>query len=111
LANGLHHELLHLTAKAITLNTRGTGVDDIPNAWYGERGFSHIGGQHNSPAAVIVKNTFLIGLRKPRKQWQNFRATGHRAVGDMLAQMIGSFPDFTLSRQENQNVTRRMTRP
>ena len=62
LADGFDHELLDLAAQAVALDAGGAGIDHIANAGYGQRGFGHVGGQHNAPSGVAVKNTVLFGL-------------------------------------------------
>lgn len=80
LADRLHQQLLHLAAKTVALHSRHTGVNHIADAGHSQRGLCHIGGQHNAPAAVAVKNAVLLGLAQARKQRQNLGVTQQRLV-------------------------------
>ena len=80
LADGLHQQLLHLAAKAVTLDARRARVDHIANAGHCERGLRHVGRQHHAPAGVAVKNAVLLGWAQSRKQRQHLAAAHHRLV-------------------------------
>ena len=104
LADWLDQQLLDLAAQAVALHARGAGVDHVADAWHRERGLSHIGREHDAPAAVVVKNAVLLGLRQAGKQRQHIGIAKQRLMAQMPAQMIGCLADFALARQEHQNV-------
>ena len=94
---GLYHELLDFAPETVALHARGACVYDVSDARHGERGFSHVGGQHNAAAAVTVKNAVLLGLAQTRKQRQYFCVAGQRLMREVLAQVIGRFPNLALA--------------
>ena len=49
LADRLDQQLLDLAAEAVALDARRAGVDHVADARHGERGFGHVGGQHDAP--------------------------------------------------------------
>ena len=104
LADRLHQQLLHLVAVAVAFYTRRTGIDHVADARHRERGFCHVGGQHDAAATVAVEHPVLFGLAQAGKQRQHLGVAQHRAVAQVLAQMVGRLADFALARQENQNV-------
>ena len=104
LADRLHQQLLHLASKTVTLHARRTSVDHITDAGHGERGLRHVGGQHNAPAAMAVKNAVLLGLAQARKQRQHLGVAQQRLVAQVPAQVVGGLTDFALARQKHQNV-------
>ena len=104
LADRLHQQLLDLVAIAVALDARGTGIDHVADAWHRQRGFCHVGGQHDAAALVVVEHAVLLGLAQARKQRQHLGVAQHRAVAQVLAQMIGSFTDLALAGQEHQDV-------
>ena len=106
LRDRLDHQLLDLVAKAVALDAGRAGVNHIANARHGERGFGHVGGQHDAPAAVAFKDAVLLGLTQARKQRQHFGVAQHGLVGQVFAQMVGGFTYLALAGQKNQNVTR-----
>ena len=94
-------QLLHLGAGGIALHPRQAGVDDIADAGHSERGFRHVGGQHNASfAAAGMENFVLLGVRQTRKQRQDFIIAPQRR----FAQRFGGFADFALARQKHQNI-------
>ncbi len=96
-ADGLDLQLLDLLTKAVALDARGAGVDDEADPGHGERGLGHIGRQHDAACAVGLKNAVLLRLRQAGKQRQQLGAAQHRVVAEVLAQVIGGFPDFALA--------------
>ena len=104
LADGLDQQLLNLASEAVALHARGAGINDVANARYGERSFGHVGGQHDSPPSMTVKNAVLLCLAQPRKQGQYLGGSKQGLVAQVFAKMIGGFTDFTLAGQEHQNV-------
>ena len=106
LRDRLDHQLLDLVAKAVALDAGCAGVNRIPDARHRERGFGHVGGQHDAPAAVAFKNAVLLGLAQTRKQRQHFGVAQQGLVGQVLAQVVGSFADLALAGQKDQDVAR-----
>ena len=104
LADGLHEQLLHLAAKTVALHARRASINHIPDAGHSERGFGHIGGQHNPPAAVAVKNAVLLSLAQARKQRQNLGVTHQRLVAQVSAQVVSGLANFPLTGQKHQDI-------
>ena len=104
LADGLDQQLLHLASKTVALDARRAGVNHVPCARHRERGLGHVGGQHDAPTGVAVKNPVLLGWAQAGEQRQHLSPAHDGLVAQMLAQMVGRFADFALARQENQNV-------
>ena len=104
LADRLDHQLLNLAAQAVALDPRRACVDHIPNAGHRQRGFGHVGGQHDAAAIGRLKNLVLLGLRQAGKQRQHLGPAGQRLVRQVLAQVVGSFADLALAGQKDQDV-------
>ena len=75
LRNGFNRQTLHFGAIAVAADTRCTGVDDVFNPRYGQRGFRDVGRQHNAPSAVRLEHAVLFAVRKPRIKRQDFGMT------------------------------------
>ena len=105
LADRLHQQLFHLVAIAVALDARGTGIDHVTDARHRQRGFRHVGGQHDPAALVIVEHAVLLGLAQARKQRQHLSVAQYRAVAQVLAQMVGGLTDLAFAGQEHQNVS------
>ncbi len=103
LADGLDLQHFHLVAVAVALYPRQTSVDDVADARHGERGFGHIGCQHDAPRTARGKHPVLLGLRQPGVQRQDFHADA-LGVEMVFAQRRLGFADFALARQKHQNV-------
>ena len=97
LRDRLDHQLLDLVAKAVALDAGRTGVNHIAYARHRERGFGHVGGQHNAPAAVAFKDAVLLGLAQARKQRQHLGVAQHGLVGQVFAQVVGGFTNLALA--------------
>ena len=80
LADRLDQQLLDLVAKAIALDTRRASVNHVTYAGHGQRGFSHVGGQHNAATRVAGKNLVLLGWAQAGKQRQHFGVAVQRLV-------------------------------
>ena len=91
--------MLDLVAIAVTVDARKPAVDHITDARHGERGFRHIGGEHDAASAGGLEHALLLFKRQPCVERQNFCA-----LRMMLAQQFGGVTDLTFTRQENQNV-------
>ena len=104
LADRLHHQLLHLLAEAVALHARGAHVDHVADARHRERGFGHVGRQHDAPPAVLLKDAVLLGLRQPREQRQHLGVAQRGDVAQVLAQVVGGFADLALTGQKHQDV-------
>ncbi len=105
-ADRLDAQLLDLVAPRIALDARQPAVDHEADAGYGQRGFRHVGGQHDAPRiGARMEDLLLLGLRQPGVQRQ------HLGAGRMaLAQRLGRFADFALAGQEHQHVARAVAR-
>ena len=104
LADRLHQQLLHLVAVAVALDAGRAGIDHIADARHRQRGFRHVGCQHDAAATVAVEDAILLGLAQARKQRQDLGIAQHRAVAQVLAQMVGRLADFAFAGQKHQNV-------
>ena len=104
LADGLHHQLLHLLAQAVALHAGGASIDHKPDAGHRERGFGHVGGQHNAPTAVVVKHAVLLGLAQAGKQGQHLGVAQCGLVAQVFGEVVCRLADFALAGQKNQNV-------
>ena len=104
LADGFHHQLFNLAAKAVALNACGACINDVTNARNCQRGFCHIGRQHNATSRMVVKDPILISLRQTCEQRQNLGISRDRVVRQMFAQVVGRFTNFTLTGQKDQNI-------
>ena len=104
LADRLDQQLFDLAAKAVSLHTRGAGVDHIADARHRQRGLGHVGGQHDAPSAMRLEDAVLFRLRQAGEQRQHLGAAQHRAVRQMTAQVVGGLTDLALARQENQDI-------
>ena len=104
LADGLDQQLLHLAAKAVALDARRARIDHVTDTGHGQRGFRHVGGQHNAAAAVDVKDAILLGLRQTREQRQHLGVAVDRLMAQVPAQMVGSLTDLALAGQEDEDV-------
>ncbi len=98
LADGLNQQLLYFLAVAVALDPRCAGVNDVANTWHCQRGFCHVGGQHNTPATTRFKHPVLLGLAQAGKQGQYVRVAQHGLVTQVLAQVVGSLSDLSLTR-------------
>jgi len=111
LADGLDQQLLHLATEGIALDARRACVNHVSDAGHRERGFGHVGGQHDAPAGVAIKDAVLLGLRQAREQRQHLGAAQRRVVLQVLAQVVGGLADLALARQEDQDVAPRAALP
>ena len=99
LADGLHQQLFHLAAKAVALDPGYSSIHHIADTRHRQRGFCHVGRQHDAAVTVGLEYTILFLERQPREQRQNLRTAGM-----MLAQGLGGFADFTFAGKEHQDV-------
>ena len=107
LADGFDQQLLHLLAQAVALDACGAHVDHITYARHRERGFGHVGGQHDAPLTLGVKHPLLLGLAEAGKQWQHLGIAQRGLVAQVLGQVVCRFTDFTLAGQKHQDVATR----
>ncbi len=103
--NTFDRQPLDLTSHAVAADARQPRVDDVAYSGNGQRGFGHVGGQHDAPDVVLLEDSFLITGGEPRKQRKYFRVGEPR-----LLQLFGSFPDMLFSRKENERVRARGSR-
>ncbi len=110
LRNRLDLQLLDLVAVGITLDPRQPGVDDVADAGHGQRGFGHIGRQHDAPlAAGRLEDAVLVASRQAREERQDFRGVRRRQPRPrqgVLPQRLGRLADFPLAGQEDEDVAR-----
>ena len=97
LAHRLDQQLLHFASETVALDPRRSSVNDVLDARNRERSLGHIGGQHDAALAVVVEDAVLLGLAQACKQRQHLGVAQHWLVGEMAAQVIGSFTDFALA--------------
>ncbi|MNP19371.1 hypothetical protein D3C76_1118930 [compost metagenome] len=101
LGHRLNRQALHFGAVAVAADTRRAGVDDIFNARYGQRGFRHVGRQHDAAAAVGLEHAVLLAVRQTGIQRQDL---GMTQVA--LAQRVGGIADFAFAAHKDQNIAR-----
>ena len=106
LRDRLDHQLLDLVPETVALDARRACINHVSDARHGERCFSHVGRQHDAPAAVAVENPVLLGLAQAGKQRQDLGIARERLVRQVFAQVVGGFADFALAGQKNQDVAR-----
>ena len=107
--DALDLQLLNLAAIAIAFDTRLPRIDHIANPRDRDRGFCHVGGQHNSPpmAPVGTKDFHLVASCQPRIKRQHFHRLALRwRAGWMPAKVGLDLADFALTGQEHQHVAR-----
>ena len=94
---------LQLAAMRIAADAGVAGIDHRADARHGQRGFRHIGGQHDAARAGRPEHLFLLRLREPRIQGQDF------ALGRMmLAQRLRRLANLALTTEEDENVARQL---
>ena len=101
LGDRLDLQLLHLVPITVTFHARQASIDHVADAGHGQRGFRHVGGQHDAARIAGFKHALLLLGRQAREQGQDFHM--RRMV---LAQRFGAVADFALARQEYQHVAR-----
>ncbi|SAF75034.1 Uncharacterised protein [Enterobacter kobei] len=101
LRNRLYWQALHLGAVAVAADTRRARVDHVFDPRYGQRGFRHVGRQHNAASAVRLEHAVLLAVRQARVQGQDLRMTQIA-----LAERIGGVANFALAAHKDQNVAR-----
>ena len=111
LADGFHQQLLDLASEAVALHARQSGVNHIANTGHGERGFSHVGGQHDARCATGFKHLLLLSLRQSRKQRQHLHMAGVGVVRQVAAQVLGGIANLAFARQKHQDVAARRAGP
>ena len=99
LTDALDLQLLHAEPRRVAVDARGTGVDDVADAWHRDRGFSDVGGQHDARRAAAAEHAVLLFGRQPRIQRQHF---GLRKAARQGAHEVA---DFALAGQKHQHVT------
>ena len=99
LGNRLDRQALNFGAVAVAADARRTRVNHIFNARYGQRGFGHVGRQHNAAPAVRLEHAVLLAVRQARVQRQDL---GVAQIA--LAERIGGIADLALAAHEDQNV-------
>ncbi|CCJ88752.1 putative periplasmic protein kinase ArgK and related GTPases of G3E family [Cronobacter turicensis 564] len=104
-SGGLGHRLdrqtLHFGAVAVTADARRTGVYHIFNARHRQRGFRHVGRQHNASPRMRLEYPVLLAVGEARIKRQHL---GVRQVE--LHQAVGGVTDFALAAHKNQDVAR-----
>ena len=99
LAHRLDRQLLDLAAKAVALDPRRAGVDDVADAGHGERGLGDVGGEHDPARAVRREHLVLLLLAEAGEERQ------HLDPGRMvLPQLLGGVADLALAGQEDEHV-------
>ena len=99
LADRLDRQLLDLAAKAVALDARRAGVDDVADARHRQRCFGDVGGQHDAARAVRCEDLVLLLLAQAGEQRQHLDS--RRVV---LAQALGNVADLALAGQEDEDV-------
>ena len=107
--------MLDLVAPAVALDAGQAGVDDVADAGDRQRGFCHVGGQHDAAAPILrtrrFENAVLLLLAQAREQRQNFwrraaRQALLRLLLKMAPQVVCRFANFALTGQEDEDVAR-----
>ena len=96
---GLNRQTLYFSAIAVAADTRRTRIDHIFDPRHRQRGFRHVGRQHNTPPAVRLEDAVLFAIRQSRIQRQHFRMAQIEFI-----QCVGGIADLTLTAHEDQNV-------
>ncbi len=94
-------QALHLGAEAVAADARGARIDDVLDARHRQRGFRHVGGQHDAAAVVRLEYPVLLAVRQARIQRQHLGMRQIEAV-----QGVGGIADLALAAHEDQNVAR-----
>ena len=103
LGDGLDLQLLDLVAVGVALDAREPGIDHVADTRHGQRGFGDVGCQHDTARVGRLEHALLLLHRQAREQRQDFRMHPG-AAKRMLAQRLGGFANFPLTRQEHQHV-------
>src|SRR6185369_2844485 len=99
LTDRLDRQLLDLAAKAVALDPRRAGVDDVADAGHRERGLGDVGGEHDPAGAVRREDLVLLLLAEAGKERQ------HLDPGRMvLPQLLGGVADLALAGKEDEHV-------
>ncbi|KAG0772223.1 hypothetical protein G6F22_015902 [Rhizopus arrhizus] len=96
-------QAIQLVARAVAFDAGETGVDHVADARHRQRGFGHIGGQHDAPVRAGVEHPVLVLVGQPRVQRQHFGISVLAAL-----QRLVRVADLTFARQEDQHVAARI---
>ena len=99
-----HRQLFDLVAQRIALDARQAAIDHVADARHGQRGFCHVGCQHDAPRRAGREHARLFGGGLAGVERQNFRL--HSGAVRRFAQGFGSFADFALAGQKDEHVAR-----
>ena len=101
LRDRLDQQLIDLVPMRVALDARQPRINDVAYARHGQRGFRHVGRQHDAAALVRLKDAALLLRRLACEQRQHLGAGGM-----VLAQRLGGFANLALARQKHQHVAR-----
>ncbi|MNM66148.1 hypothetical protein D3C81_776180 [compost metagenome] len=96
-------QAVQFLARAVAFDTGKTGIDHIADARHRQRGFRHVGGQHDATLAARVEHLVLVLHRQPRIQRQHF---GFAVLAAL--QRLMCIADLALAREEHQDVAARI---
>ena len=98
-------QLLDLVAVRIALDPRQPGVDHVADARHGQRGFGHVGRQHDAPlAAGRLEDAVLLASRQAREQRQDFRGVAVDNPGRASACLRSASAASRISRSPGRNT-------
>ena len=60
LGDGFDRETLHLQPAAVARDASVAGIDDVANPGHGERGFSDVGAEHDTPPGMGFEDALLL---------------------------------------------------
>ena len=103
LGNRFNWQPLYFRAHTVPADARNASINHVANTGHGQRGLSHVGGQHNPPSLVALKHPVLFLVTQAGIQRQHF---GMTQVS--VAQHLAHGPDLPLAWQKNQYIPRRL---
>ena len=72
LRDRFHRQPLYFGVYAVAADACGARINDVTDAGHGQRGFSHVGRQHHSAAAMAAEYALLFLLCQACVEWQEF---------------------------------------
>ena len=103
LRNRLDMQPVQLLPRAVALDARIARIHHVADARHRQRGFGHVGRQHQAPARARVEHAVLVGRRQPRVQRHHFGLTVFAPL-----QRLVRIANLTLARQEHQHIATRV---
>ena len=95
----LDRQALQAVARTVAADAREPGIDDRANARHRDRGFRHVGREHDPLARAALEYLALLLPGQARVEGQHFDARLQLAL-----EQFGDVADLALSRQKHQHV-------